>query len=38
VRINRLIAVLTAAISVVLVLGQPARADLLIKITKRLSA
>jgi lipoprotein-anchoring transpeptidase ErfK/SrfK len=34
VRINRLIAVLTAAISVVLVLGQPARADLLIKIDK----
>jgi lipoprotein-anchoring transpeptidase ErfK/SrfK len=32
VRINRL--VLTAAISVVLVLGQPARADLLIKIDK----
>ena len=32
--INRLIAVLTAAISLVLVLGQPARADLLIKIDK----
>jgi lipoprotein-anchoring transpeptidase ErfK/SrfK len=31
---QRLIAVLTAAISVVLVLGQPARADLLIKIDK----